>query len=219
MATMQCQRCKAVKDETEFHWKWKDVERMKVCKECRKIDSKNYRDKSLDKRLAYNREYVARNREKFLDYLHEYYATHGKEREEYRARSAAHRAETNARIYRENKEERSRLIKIWRSENKDKILHYAKKHNAFKRGSEICDFTNKQWSEMIASCDGRCVYCGKESDRLEQDHILPVSRGGNHTKDNIVPCCKSCNSSKKNKKLDEWKKTPYFRDNCANSKI
>jgi 5-methylcytosine-specific restriction endonuclease McrA len=41
-----------------------------------------------------------------------------------------------------------------------------------------------------------CVYCGRKMQRLTQDHITPLSRGGNHTKSNIVPACRSCNSKK-----------------------
>ncbi|MEZ4578779.1 MAG: HNH endonuclease [Desulfobacterales bacterium] len=29
------------------------------------------------------------------------------------------------------------------------------------------------------------------------DHIVPISKGGQSTKNNVVPCCKTCNSEKK----------------------
>ena len=32
--------------------------------------------------------------------------------------------------------------------------------------------------------------------RLEMDHITPLSKGGDHTASNIVPCCRSCNAKK-----------------------
>ena len=44
--------------------------------------------------------------------------------------------------------------------------------------------------------DGRCVRCGSR-ERLEYDHIIPVSRGGSNTVRNIELLCESCNRSKK----------------------
>jgi len=48
-----------------------------------------------------------------------------------------------------------------------------------------------------------CIYCGARKD-LTLDHILPRSRGGLDTPDNAVWVCKSCNSSKGDKRLYEW---------------
>lgn len=43
--------------------------------------------------------------------------------------------------------------------------------------------------------DGRCVDCGSR-ERLEYDHIIPVSRGGSNTARNLELRCESCNRSK-----------------------
>jgi hypothetical protein len=42
---------------------------------------------------------------------------------------------------------------------------------------------------------GRCVDCGSR-ERLEYDHIVPVSRGGSNTARNIELRCESCNRRK-----------------------
>ena len=49
-----------------------------------------------------------------------------------------------------------------------------------------------------------CIYCGAERD-LTTEHILPRSRGGEDIPDNVVRVCKTCNSSKGDKRLYEWK--------------
>lgn len=50
----------------------------------------------------------------------------------------------------------------------------------------------------IKERDGnKCNYCGSV-DMLEIDHIIPISRGGNSTEDNLQVLCKSCNSAKSN---------------------
>lgn len=49
-----------------------------------------------------------------------------------------------------------------------------------------------------------CVYCGKLHSKLEIDHIEPISAGGSHTEDNLIPCCRSCNASKGTKPIEDW---------------
>jgi 5-methylcytosine-specific restriction endonuclease McrA len=50
---------------------------------------------------------------------------------------------------------------------------------------------------------GLCTYCNQES-KTTFDHIIPVSGGGEDTMDNMVPVCKSCNSSKSDGNLIDW---------------
>ncbi|QOI98433.1 MAG: HNH endonuclease [Flammeovirgaceae bacterium] len=40
-----------------------------------------------------------------------------------------------------------------------------------------------------------CQYCGTKKD-LTLDHLIPSSRGGQHTWHNLVTACKSCNTRK-----------------------
>ena len=35
-----------------------------------------------------------------------------------------------------------------------------------------------------------------------KDHVIPISKGGHNTKENIVPACQSCNNKKYNKILE-----------------
>lgn len=52
-----------------------------------------------------------------------------------------------------------------------------------------------------------CVYCGASGDGvdLECDHVVPVSRGGSNDMDNLATACRSCNRSKKDLLLEEWR--------------
>lgn len=36
------------------------------------------------------------------------------------------------------------------------------------------------------------------------DHVIPLARGGQHCRDNLVAACRKCNSSKGQKTLSEW---------------
>lgn len=48
-----------------------------------------------------------------------------------------------------------------------------------------------------------CGYCGSKSD-LTLDHIIPKSKGGGDTWENLVTCCRSCNTQKDNLTLEEF---------------
>jgi 5-methylcytosine-specific restriction endonuclease McrA len=47
----------------------------------------------------------------------------------------------------------------------------------------------------------RCQYCGTNAENL--DHIIPRSRGGTHTWDNVVASCRRCNARKEDRLLSE----------------
>ena len=62
--------------------------------------------------------------------------------------------------------------------------------------------TASQWAAIKVAYRHRCAYCGtKESKRhpITMDHVIPLSKGGGTTPDNIVPACRSCNSAKKDR--------------------
>src|SRR5262249_54860385 len=60
----------------------------------------------------------------------------------------------------------------------------------------------KDEKEKIAA-SGACCYCGSALD-LPLDHLIPQFKGGEHSADNLVVACRSCNSSKKALDLLEW---------------
>ena len=57
--------------------------------------------------------------------------------------------------------------------------------------------------EYVKRRDGfSCHYCGTK-DNLGVDHIIPRSKGGTSDLDNLVACCRTCNSRKNNRILDD----------------
>ena len=124
---------------------------------------------------SYQRKYRAAHREKLRAANRLYGATHRKERTQ-RALYRYHKnlAVSRATSVRAAQIRRARMLGVY------------------------CDFTDEQWQTMKSSYGRRCAYCGCEK-KLTMDHVVPVSRGGNHTASNIVPACLSCNSRKKTK--------------------
>src|SRR5580704_12807374 len=47
----------------------------------------------------------------------------------------------------------------------------------------------------------RCQYCGGQAENI--DHVVPRSRGGTHTWDNVVAACRRCNAAKEDRLLEE----------------
>jgi 5-methylcytosine-specific restriction endonuclease McrA len=48
-----------------------------------------------------------------------------------------------------------------------------------------------------------CQYCGVRTSHLTIDHVIPRSRGGLHTWDNVVAACQPCNHRKGGKSIAE----------------
>jgi len=56
----------------------------------------------------------------------------------------------------------------------------------------------------ILKRDGyRCQYCGTKSHELTIDHVIPKSRGGSDSWDNLVSACKECNNKKADRTPEE----------------
>jgi len=62
----------------------------------------------------------------------------------------------------------------------------------------------------------KCWYCGNDITQATAetlnlptigtvDHVIPDSRGGSHDPSNLVTACKSCNTRKRNKTLEEYR--------------
>ncbi len=67
------------------------------------------------------------------------------------------------------------------------------------------ELRRSRWWQQKTS-PGACWYCGHKVGyhNLTMDHVIPLSRGGRSTKDNLVPCCKECNNKKKSALPVEW---------------
>lgn len=66
----------------------------------------------------------------------------------------------------------------------------------------------KKWKNISQKVFERdaytCFYCGQVGGVLEVDHVIPFSKGGADTMDNLVTACRKCNRQKRDKTYAEF---------------
>ena len=99
-------------------------------------------------------------------------------------------------------------LKIWKKANPEKVRlgRRISKNRRLARQLEngIHDFVEEEWFQLLKIYNYRCFYCGQRGGDMTRDHIVPLAKGGEHTMENIVPCCASCNSHKRQLDLKEF---------------
>ena len=123
--------------------------------------------------------------------------------------------------YRDNQERLSEKRKERYENNKEEILEQIKEYRKTENGrataqrakykrrtilkNTINTLTSEEWLDILKEYDYRCAYCGcdfNEDNMPTKDHVIPISKGGDNIKENIVPACRGCNSKKNNKILN-----------------
>lgn len=160
------------------------------CRECKQRQGRqNYLNKREEK-LAYYREYRAKN----LDDVNR----------RKREGRALKRQETNAlhRKYREaNRDKERERQRKWRAKNPEKVLELNFRRRARKIAATKFYVAPKELRRIL---DQNCLYCGTE-ENITIEHVVPLFRGGSHSIGNLAPACGKCNSSKGARFISEWK--------------
>jgi len=56
---------------------------------------------------------------------------------------------------------------------------------------------HKNWRKTLMKMQrGKCYYCGCDMDEPTLDHVIPLSKGGEDTFENVVAACEPCNREK-----------------------
>lgn len=157
----------------------------------------SHRKEIIGKREYRKREYS----EKEKKYQHQYYL---KRQVELRKRHREHYYISQGRKpfapLPIDKEERLKLSKKRRAVRQ---LRYISK----KKGA-IGNHTLEEWEAKKKEFNYCCAICGKKEPfedqyfrKLEEDHIVPLSKGGTNYIENIQPACHKCNCLKSDKSI------------------
>ena len=175
-----------------------------------------------DKILEHQKQYYVKNKEKILEYSKQYSIDNkediSKKLKEWYTKNRETVLKQQKQYYIDNKEKRGKYTKRWGENNPERLKEYAKQwrktengkasiqRGQFKRHAiekEIINtLTANEWADILEQHNNRCAYCGVEFgffNRPEREHVMPISKGGNNTKENVVPACRSCNAKKNNK--------------------
>lgn len=89
---------------------------------------------------------------------------------------------------------------VWRSRS------YAKKY-----GVEST-LTPEEWKNIVDNKNFSCYLCGtqlsiepKSENIVLIEHVIPMSRGGKNSADNVLPACIRCNVAKRDMTIEEFK--------------
>ncbi len=154
----------------------------------------------------YAAEYMLEWRERNPDYFKDYFQTH-KEQSVVRCRKYKQTHPDQIREYRQRPEV---LLKNsqYQKANIDKLRPGHRERDRRRRAlilGCVGSFTREEWDQKLAEFNFCCAYCSISIvDKPVAEHMIPLSRGGSNTIDNIVPSCWSCNAHKRTKTSDEY---------------
>lgn len=183
------------------------------CKACHGKRHKKYYQENKEAIIKHNSEYRKANWDSFT-----------KTKKAYEERNKELLAEKKRKYYQENKEVINQKKREHYFKNKERYakyyLEYARKNRdkcklkRHRREARIkslpSTLTVKQWEQAKRHFNHSCAYCGEKSE-LQQEHFIPLVKGGEYTHNNILPSCQSCNCSKNDRNFFEWyPKQPYF---------
>lgn len=155
------------------------------CRECGNENGRAWRARNKERVAELNREYYVANREERLAYHRKYRQAN----KDYFRKEIKKFRQENPNYHRD-------YVREWSRRNPDKIKVQESARRAAKRSGGR--FTVAEWVAMKQRYDYHCLRCGRREPeiKLSADHVIPLSKGGMNTIDNIQPLCKSCNTAK-----------------------
>lgn len=183
-----CSKCGELKDNSEYYIRRRNNrETLEAqCKACCAITQKLWRQNNREKAAANRRLYKKRHPDKVAEQKRRAYLRDPMKHIE---RSRAYR-EKNPDAGREWKQ--ANILKVRESTNR--------RRKAILENGRY-EITEKFLRRLYES---PCAFCGSRN-RIEMDHVIPVSRGGYHGEGNLQPLCKACNAAKRDKLMIEFK--------------
>ena len=176
----------------------------------RAADPEKFKQRDRKRRAATPEKFRERDRLRRIKYA-----------EERRARCRAWHAKNKERISAKRKENREALsaaradwrarnidrdranAKDWKLRNRSRILVYWQRKRV-KRLAAPGTISRKEWTAVVEKYNYTCLCCGRSEPEIKItiDHVIPVSRGGSNTIDNVQPLCFECNLRKFTKSTD-----------------
>lgn len=205
----ECRKCHGSFPEADFAFAYNKKKRTRrhVCKRCRLARTKELYAIDPSKGRARALASYYRNKDQYIRRFRVWEAANPDKVRQHRRNADLKRSDSLAR----RKQRHESYLKNKDLRDKDKLRASGRKYDLTRirrrrmrlNEAVIRDLTAEQWQERLEEFDYHCAYCWASGVKLTQDHLIPISRGGHHTIDNIVPACTPCNSRKKNRSMLE----------------
>ena len=110
----------------------------------------------------------------------------------YYAANVERERERAAAWKRRNRERARETHAAWVERNRAKVCEYSAARRALRKGATVEGVDRMAVYERDGGC---CHVCGKKrpSDDWHLDHLLPLTKGGDHSMANVAVACPSCN--------------------------
>lgn len=191
MATKICSWCKTEKEYSEFYrWVRSKDGYQSHCKMCDDERTKEYRKNNAEKIKQRKHNYWENNKDRFLDKNREYYHAH---RDILLLK--------NKENGKKNRIHYSEYHKEWRHKTKKGQVYFHRRRQ-LERNASGRGISSSDWLFILDKYNHTCLCCGRNDIDLTIDHIIPLSRGGEHDINNIQPLCGKCNSIKGIRTID-----------------
>ena len=171
------------------------------CKSCSARRSAEYRQNNKEQVKKSKKEHYQNNKEKILEQQKEYYQNNKEQKKEYRKE-----------YYQNNKEQIKESQKEYHQNNPHKAREKARKRRALKQKNIHKPYTEDQVLEKYGT---NCHICKEDINLLANrspgapgwerglhiDHVIPLSKGGADSLNNVKPAHGLCNLQKNNSLL------------------
>lgn len=108
--------------------------------------------------------------------------------------------------YKDNAEIRKETTKKWQSNNKEKVSFYKMSNKAMRRAKTSSGISGADLALWAMSQDKVCAYCYCDCENdYHIDHVIPLSKGGEHQAENLAIACPTCNLRKSSKDADDFR--------------
>lgn len=190
-------------------------------REQRIAEARAYREANPDR----DRDYYLANREKIIERARARYEA---QREAILEKNRARYVRNRSAIRAQQAEERARDPETARERGRAFLAANRDRVNAERRAKRAAnprhfqcmyaawrarklgapaEFTPADWDAAIDFFGEACAYCGAAG-ALEIEHAIPLQRtehSPTHSPENVVPSCRPCNTSKRNRLVSEWR--------------
>ena len=167
---------------------------------------KQHYEKNRERIINDKRQYYHGNKGVLLEQKRQYYldnrVTILEDKKQYKEDHVEAITKYQARYRKDNKEACTEYHKEYSKCHLNESRIHGQKRKARKH-MLLSTLTIKQWESIKLYFNNACCYCGKESP-LAQEHFIPIVKLGSYDHNNIIPACKSCNSSKGPRSFFEW---------------